>query len=166
MRYAAQKVVDAGNPNVVLTERGTTFGYTDLVVDFRSIPKMRQYGFPVITDITHSLQQPNQASGVSGGLPEMIDYATIVDTLFGRGYVEKNEEKRLFPTSLGMTVDEFLKRYFDREDLSSIVDAGFTAQMEKELDEVEEAKRRWLDVVREFWGEFSKTVEEVNFYGS
>ena len=69
MRYAAQKVVDAGNPNVVLTERGTTFGYTDLVVDFRSIPKMRQYGFPVITDITHSLQQPNQASGVSGGLP-------------------------------------------------------------------------------------------------
>ena len=73
MRYAAQKVVDAGNPNVVLTERGTTFGYTDLVVDFRSIPKMRQYGFPVITDITHSLQQPNQASGVSGGLPEMID---------------------------------------------------------------------------------------------
>ena len=64
MRYAAQKVVDAGNPNVVLTERGTTFGYTDLVVDFRSIPKMRQYGFPVITDITHSLQQPNQASGV------------------------------------------------------------------------------------------------------
>ena len=73
MRYAAQKVVDAGNPNVVLTERGTTFGYTDLVVDFRSIPKMRQYGFPVITDITHSLQQPNQASGVSGGLPEMIE---------------------------------------------------------------------------------------------
>ena len=70
MRYAAQKVVDAGNPNVVLTERGTTFGYTDLVVDFRSIPKMRQYGFPVITDITHSLQQPNQASGVSGGLPD------------------------------------------------------------------------------------------------
>ena len=73
MRYAAQKVVDAGNPNVVLTERGTNFGYTDLVVDFRSIPKMRQYGFPVITDITHSLQQPNQASGVSGGLPEMIE---------------------------------------------------------------------------------------------
>lgn len=56
MQYAAQKVVDAGNPNVILTERGTTFGYTDLVVDFRGIPKMRQYGFPVITDITHSLQ--------------------------------------------------------------------------------------------------------------
>ena len=51
MRYAAQKMVDAGNPNVILTERGTTFGYTDLVVDFRGIPKMQQYGFPVITDI-------------------------------------------------------------------------------------------------------------------
>ncbi|MDR1780083.1 MAG: 3-deoxy-8-phosphooctulonate synthase [Tannerella sp.] len=73
MQFAAQKVVDAGNPNVMLTERGTTFGYTDLVVDFRSIPKMRQLGYPVITDVTHSLQQPNQATGVSGGLPELIE---------------------------------------------------------------------------------------------
>jgi 2-dehydro-3-deoxyphosphooctonate aldolase (KDO 8-P synthase) len=73
MQFAAQKVVDAGNPNVMLTERGTTFGYTDLVVDFRGIPKMQQFGFPVITDITHSLQQPNQTSGVSGGLPELIE---------------------------------------------------------------------------------------------
>lgn len=73
MRFAAQKVVDAGNTNVMLTERGTTFGYTDLIVDFRSIPKMQQFGFPVITDITHSLQQPNQTSGVSGGLPELIE---------------------------------------------------------------------------------------------
>lgn len=95
------------------------------------------------------------------GVGRPSTYATIVDTLFGRGYVEKNDEKRLFPTSLGMTVDEFLKRYFDREDVSSIVDTGFTAQMEKELDDIEEAKRRWLDVVREFWTEFSKTVEEA-----
>ena len=73
MKYAAQKVVDCGNPNVMLTERGTTFGYTDLVVDFRGIPQMRKFGFPVITDITHSLQQPNQADGVSGGLPELIE---------------------------------------------------------------------------------------------
>ncbi|MDR1381191.1 MAG: 3-deoxy-8-phosphooctulonate synthase [Tannerella sp.] len=73
MRFAAQKVVDSGNPNVMLTERGSTFGYTDLVVDFRSIPQMRKFGFPVITDITHSLQQPNQTSGVSGGLPELIE---------------------------------------------------------------------------------------------
>jgi 2-dehydro-3-deoxyphosphooctonate aldolase (KDO 8-P synthase) len=73
MRFAARKVVDAGNPNVMLTERGSTFGYTDLVVDFRSIPQMKKFGFPVITDITHSLQQPNQTSGVSGGLPELIE---------------------------------------------------------------------------------------------
>ena len=73
MLFAARKVTDAGNPNVMLTERGTTFGYTDLIVDFRSIPKMKQFGFPVITDITHSLQQPNQTSGVSGGLPELIE---------------------------------------------------------------------------------------------
>ena len=73
MKFAAQKVVDCGNPNVMLTERGTTFGYTDLVVDFRGIPQMKKFGFPVITDITHSLQQPNQSSGVSGGLPELIE---------------------------------------------------------------------------------------------
>jgi 2-dehydro-3-deoxyphosphooctonate aldolase (KDO 8-P synthase) len=73
MQFAAQKVIDSGNPNVMLTERGSTFGYTDLVVDFRSIPQMKKLGFPVITDITHSLQQPNQSTGVSGGLPELIE---------------------------------------------------------------------------------------------
>ena len=73
MRFAVQKVVESGNPNVMLTERGTTFGYADLVVDFRGIPQMRKFGYPVITDITHSLQQPNQISGVSGGMPEMIE---------------------------------------------------------------------------------------------
>lgn len=73
MRFAAQKVVDAGNPNVMLTERGTTFGYTDLVVDFRGIPRMQAFGHPVVTDITHSLQQPNLASGVAGGLPALIE---------------------------------------------------------------------------------------------
>lgn len=73
MKFAAQKVVDCGNPNVMITERGTTFGYTDLIVDFRGIPQMKKFGFPVITDITHSLQQPNQSSGISGGLPELIE---------------------------------------------------------------------------------------------
>jgi 2-dehydro-3-deoxyphosphooctonate aldolase (KDO 8-P synthase) len=73
MKFAAQKVIDAGNREIMLTERGTTFGYTDLIIDFRGIPKMKQLGFPVITDITHSLQQPNQTSGVSGGLPELIE---------------------------------------------------------------------------------------------
>ncbi|MDR0699464.1 MAG: 3-deoxy-8-phosphooctulonate synthase [Tannerella sp.] len=73
MQFAARKVEDSGNPNVILTERGSTFGYTDLVVDFRSIPQMKKFGFPVVTDITHSLQQPNQTSGISGGLPELIE---------------------------------------------------------------------------------------------
>ncbi len=73
MKFAAQKVVDAGNIIVMLTERGTTFGYTDLVIDFRGIPTMRQLGYPVVLDVTHSLQQPNQTSGVTGGLPQMIE---------------------------------------------------------------------------------------------
>ncbi len=73
MRFAAQKVVDAGNTQVMLTERGTTFGYTDLVVDFRGIPLMRSLGHPVVMDATHSLQQPNQTTGVTGGLPTLIE---------------------------------------------------------------------------------------------
>ncbi|MTK53534.1 MAG: 3-deoxy-8-phosphooctulonate synthase [Paludibacter sp.] len=88
MQFAAQKVIDSGNDKVMLTERGTTFGYQDLVVDFRSIPVMQKTGFPVILDITHSLQQPNQSSGVTGGQPEMIEtmakagVAVGVDGLF------------------------------------------------------------------------------------
>lgn len=72
MQFAVQKVIDAGNPQVALTERGTTFGYQDLIVDYRGIPTMRQYA-PVILDCTHSLQQPNQAAGVTGGRPELIE---------------------------------------------------------------------------------------------
>ncbi len=72
MRFAAQKVVDAGNNQVMLTDRGTSFGYHDLILDMRSIPIMQEGGWPVIVDVTHSLQQPNQASGVTGGLPNMI----------------------------------------------------------------------------------------------
>jgi 2-dehydro-3-deoxyphosphooctonate aldolase (KDO 8-P synthase) len=73
MQFAARKVTDAGNNNVMLTERGATFGYTDLVVDFRSIPQMQRFGFPVVVDVTHSLQQPNRTSGVTGGLPSLIE---------------------------------------------------------------------------------------------
>ena len=64
---------DAGNRQVMLTERGTTFGYTDLVVDYRGIPQMQAFGFPVVMDVTHSLQQPNQTSGVTGGMPALIE---------------------------------------------------------------------------------------------
>ncbi len=73
MKFAAEKVVSEGGAGqVMLTERGTTFGYQDLVVDFRGIPQMRSFGYPVVMDITHSLQQPNQSLGVTGGMPEMI----------------------------------------------------------------------------------------------
>lgn len=73
MSHAAQKVVDSGNNKIILTDRGTMFGYHDLVVDVRSIPAMQSLGFPVVMDITHSLQQPNQSSGVTGGKPELIE---------------------------------------------------------------------------------------------
>ena len=72
MAHAVRKVQNSGNKNIFLTERGSMFGYQDLVVDFRGIPEMKQFA-PVILDITHSLQQPNQSSGVTGGRPEMIE---------------------------------------------------------------------------------------------
>ncbi|PKP17510.1 MAG: 3-deoxy-8-phosphooctulonate synthase [Bacteroidetes bacterium HGW-Bacteroidetes-21] len=72
MAFAAQKVKEAGNENILLTERGTFLGYGDLVVDFRSIPIMKDLGYPVILDCTHSLQQPNTGHGVTGGLPQFI----------------------------------------------------------------------------------------------
>lgn len=73
MLFAVDKVRNAGNDSIMLTERGTTFGYEDLVVDFRNIPLMQEFGVPVVVDITHSLQQPNSATGVTGGRPEMIE---------------------------------------------------------------------------------------------
>ena len=88
MQFAAEKVREAGNPNVWLTERGTTFGYQDLIVDFRGIPVMQSFGCPVVLDCTHSLQQPNQSSGVTGGRPALIEtiaragVAVGVDGLF------------------------------------------------------------------------------------
>ncbi len=88
MAFAAQKVRNAGNNNVMLTDRGTCFGYQDLIVDFRGIPEMQKIGCPVILDATHSLQQPNQITGVTGGNPAMIEtiakagVAVGVDGLF------------------------------------------------------------------------------------
>ncbi len=73
MGFAAQKVRNCGNNRLILTERGTSFGYQDLIVDFRSIPTMQKINCPVVLDCTHSLQQPNQLSGVTGGDPEMIE---------------------------------------------------------------------------------------------
>lgn len=88
MLHAITKVKESGNSSVMLTDRGTMFGYQDMVVDFRGIPTMQEFGVPVILDITHSLQQPNQSSGVTGGKPAMIEtiakagIATGIDGLF------------------------------------------------------------------------------------
>jgi 2-dehydro-3-deoxyphosphooctonate aldolase (KDO 8-P synthase) len=88
MKHAMQKCLDSGNNRIMLTERGNMFGYGDLVVDFRNIPQMQSLGAPVVMDITHSLQQPNQESGVTGGKPELIGtiakaaIATGADGLF------------------------------------------------------------------------------------
>ncbi len=72
MKFAVEKIKNAGNSQIILTERGTTFGYQDLVVDYRNIPIMQKLGVPVVMDCTHSLQQPNQSSGVTGGNPQLI----------------------------------------------------------------------------------------------
>ncbi len=73
MRFAVEKVQSTGNENIWLTERGNMFGYGDLVVDYRNIPTMQNIGFPVVLDITHSLQQPNQSNGITGGNPQLIE---------------------------------------------------------------------------------------------
>lgn len=73
MKFVVEKVRDSGNNNIMVTDRGNMFGYQDIVVDFRNIPLMKETGVPVIMDITHSLQQPNQEAGISGGIPEMIE---------------------------------------------------------------------------------------------
>ena len=88
MKFAVEKILKAGNDKIILTERGTTFGYQDLVVDYRNIPWMQEHGMPVVMDCTHVLQQPNQTSGVTGGNPQLIGtiakaaIATGADGLF------------------------------------------------------------------------------------
>jgi len=117
MQFAVQKVFDSGNDKVMLTERGSTFGYQDLVVDFRSIPVMQQTGCPVILDITHSLQQPNQLSGVTGGKPEMIEtlakagVAVGVDGLFIETHPEPSMAKSDGANMLQLNkLDELLEK--------------------------------------------------------
>jgi 2-dehydro-3-deoxyphosphooctonate aldolase (KDO 8-P synthase) len=73
MKFAVEKIQKAGNEKVMLTDRGNIFGYNDLIVDYRNIPIMKTHGVPVIMDCTHSLQQPNQSSGITGGNPKMIE---------------------------------------------------------------------------------------------
>jgi 2-dehydro-3-deoxyphosphooctonate aldolase (KDO 8-P synthase) len=99
MKYAIEKVTFAGNNHVWLTERGTTFGYGDLVVDYRGIPIMQGFDVPVVLDVTHSLQQPNQSTGVTGGLPHLIEtiakagVAVGVDGIFIETHPEPSKAK-------------------------------------------------------------------------
>jgi DNA topoisomerase-1 len=126
-------------------------------LDFNFAEKEQKFTRPPVRYSEASLIKKLEEDGV--GRPST--YASIVDTLDDRNYVRINEEKRLEPTSLGIVVDGFLHKYFDKANYSSIVDVGFTAEMEKNLDEVEEDRRKWLEVVREFWSDFSRTVEEA-----
>ena len=106
MSYAVDKVLQSGNKSVLITERGSMFGYQDLVVDFRNIPKMKVYA-PVILDVTHSLQKPNQDSGVTGGQPELIEtiakagIATGADGIFIETHFDpksaKSDGKNMLP---------------------------------------------------------------------
>lgn len=99
MKFAMQKVLDSGNNQVILTDRGNMFGYGDLIVDYRNIPEMQAMGAPVVMDITHSLQQPNQDSGVTGGKPELIEtiakaaIAVGADGLFVETHPNPSEAK-------------------------------------------------------------------------
>lgn len=99
MKFAMDKVVESGNDKVLLTERGTTFGYQDLVIDYRGLPTMQSFGAKVVLDCTHSLQQPNQSSGVTGGRPALIGavaragIAVGVDGLFIETHPEPAKAK-------------------------------------------------------------------------
>lgn len=99
MKFAMDKVIESGNDKVILTERGTTFGYQDLVIDYRGLPTMQSFGATVVLDCTHSLQQPNQASGVTGGRPALIGavakagIAVGVDGLFIETHPEPAKAK-------------------------------------------------------------------------
>lgn len=99
MKFAAGKIKECGNDKILLTDRGTEFGYQDLIVDYRGIPTMQKVGYPVVLDITHSLQQPNQTTGVTGGNPDMIEtiaragIAVGADGLFMETHPEPSEAK-------------------------------------------------------------------------
>ena len=116
MGFAVEKVRQSGNDKVMLTERGSMFGYQDLVVDYRNIAVMQKLGVPVILDVTHSVQQPNQSSGVTGGQPEMIGLiakagiAAGADGLFMEVHPEPKKAKSDGANMLRLDLAESLLR--------------------------------------------------------
>ncbi len=99
MKHAVDKITESGNNTIMITDRGTMFGYQDMVVDFRGVPTMKEFGVPIIMDVTHSLQQPNQNSGITAGKPEMIEtiakaaIATGVDGIFLETHPDTKQAK-------------------------------------------------------------------------
>lgn len=120
MGFAVDKVRQSGNGKVMLTERGSMFGYQDLVVDYRNIAAMQQFGTPVILDVTHSLQQPNQTSGVTGGKPELIGLiakagiAAGTDGIFMETHPEPSKAKSDGANMLRLDLVETLLRQLVR----------------------------------------------------
>lgn len=117
MGFAVEKVKQSGNDKVMLTERGSMFGYQDLIVDYRNIAVMQKFGTPVILDVTHSLQQPNQSSGVTGGQPELIGLiakagiAAGADGLFMETHPDPDKAKSDGANMLRLDrVEELLKK--------------------------------------------------------
>jgi 2-dehydro-3-deoxyphosphooctonate aldolase (KDO 8-P synthase) len=83
MRFPAEKIIESGNPRLLLTERGNMYGYNNLVVDFRNIPDMKQFGYPVVMDCTHSVQRPNSGGGSTGGNREFVPAMAYAAQTFG-----------------------------------------------------------------------------------
>lgn len=125
MQFAAEKVESTGNRNIWLTERGNSFGYGDLVVDFRNIPIMQGFGCPVILDVTHAVQQPNQGTGVTGGTPQFIatlakaGVAAGVDGLFIETH--PNPSKALSDGSNMLPLDELKPLLIDLMKIYKVV---------------------------------------------
>ncbi len=114
MKFAAGKVQQSGNRRIMLTDRGTMFGYQDLVVDFRGLVEMKSMGFPVVLDVTHALQRPNLPEGVSGGQPELIGtlskagVAAGADGLFLEIHPDPSSAKSDGPSMLPLDQAAFL----------------------------------------------------------
>jgi 2-dehydro-3-deoxyphosphooctonate aldolase (KDO 8-P synthase) len=124
MQFAVEKIKTTGNDKIMLTERGTTFGYQDLVVDYRNLPIMAGFNVPVVMDCTHSLQQPNQTAGITGGNPQFIELmascalAAGANGLFIETHpnpaVAKSDGANMLPLSklkdlLGRLADKYVK---------------------------------------------------------
>ena len=117
MKHAVEKVTKSGNNMIMLTERGNMFGHMDMIVDFRGVPTMKKFGYPVIMDVTHSIQQPNQNSGITGGKPEMIEtiakaaIATGVDGIFLETHPNPRQAKSDGANMLDLnTLEELLSK--------------------------------------------------------